>query len=248
MARIQARADRRAFVLLSEERIGADRLAWTLKRHAHVRVHAVNPAHEADAREWARALREALTAPAGKEVAVGVRTGIGPFLDPRAVEAPLRELRPRIVHVIHTNLVRATIFSEVARASRAWVKDWQRVQTRRRSQPSPPPLPRRPTAFSPQRFTSTLRRIEIRQVRLRRFVDDLGLPFLRLTEEELLASERSARTRVLRHLGVDPLGVDEPELTRADGRYLALYEDLDVLRLHLEDTPYEPMLRALRSE
>lgn len=234
-------------VVFSEEPPGAERLVRLLDRHPAIHIEragldVVAPAGATDQLRW---LKTTLSQRRRGASVVGIVTPLHGVLDPHGLAELLAELRPVIVHIAHENVVRTTLFREAERRSRLWARAWRRTQRSRGGRTTPPPLRGSPRRFRPWVFTSTLRDIEIREVALRRFVERLGLPTLHVDEEELLADERSVLDDVLAQLGLDPPETPHHPLERADDRYLGVYEDVDRLRAHLEDTPYEEMLAGL---
>jgi LPS sulfotransferase NodH len=225
------------FVILFVERAGSTYLITALKSHPTVvalteKLDALRQEGKSAAEQltWARSF---LTPPlVGRHRAIGFKSKTVDILDPTGFAALLRERRCKIVRLQRGNSVKAVVSTLNARRQYRVSGNWNLLSESTR-------LPSFEVDFG--EFDALLHEREQLDRDLERYVEDLRLPTLALTYEDLLADQHAFVGRTLAFLGVEAQAAPGATLknTRDDLREAVL--NFDALRAQYRGTRFEPM-------
>jgi len=223
------------FIILFPGRAGGTYLLGALKSHPQLRVKGeplgVLGKRGADAQ--LDFLRGFYRGPLlGRARAVGILTKYPDIVDPDRTAALLRDLGTRVVSLERENHVKTAVSIIRARRLKDATGRWNKYSTDTELE-----------AFDidVEDFERRLERSRARKQATADYAVSLGLPFMRLTYEQLLTDPSGSFAAVFDFLGVDPMTVESNSLKVTSDDLRASVRNFDELRDHYVGTPLEPM-------
>lgn len=225
------------FVILFVERAGSTYLITALKSHPGVlalteKFDAMRQEGKGavEQLEWANGF---LTPPfVGRHRAIGFKTKLVDVLDRQGFAKLLRERRCKVIQLWRRNSVKAVVSTLNARRQWEVSGNWNLLSEKTR-------LP----AFSvdPEKFDVMLREREALDRDLEGYVQELGLPTLKLVYEDLLQGEEAFVAKALDFLGGGTRSLPGKTLKNTGDDLREAILNFDDLRMRYAGTRFAPM-------
>jgi LPS sulfotransferase NodH len=230
------------FVILFPGRAGSSYLNTMLERHPDIEIKgemlgALRREGSERQLEWTeRFLRGPIVS---RQSAYGFKTKLRDIHDPTAFGAILHAYDTRVIELTRANDIKHAVSRVNARRLHERTGRWNR-------EAGDPPL--EPAPITPEDFDFHLRKVESEKADIRTYVEQLGLPSLTLTYEDLLGSLQPALEQLFEFISVRTITVEGKTKKNTDDNLGRAVTNLAELRDHYRGTRFEGMFDDRSSE
>ena len=231
----RGRLARVRFVILFPGRAGSSYLNTMLERHPDIEMKgemlgALRWEGSERQLEWtARFLRGPIVS---RQSAYGFKTKLRDIYDPPAFGDILRANDARVIELTRANDIKHAVSRINARRLHERTGRWNR-------EPGDPPL--EPAPITPEDFDFHLGKVESEKADIHTFVEQLGLPSLTITYEDLLGSLQATVEQLFAFISVRSIPVVGRTQKNTDDNLARAVTNLGELREHYRGTRFEAM-------
>jgi LPS sulfotransferase NodH len=227
------------FVLLFGGRTGSTYLTTSLNSHPEICAHgeSLDEFKPGQADLQLDRASQLLTPPfIGRFKVLGFKTKLVDILDPDGFVQLLQKKQSVIIHMRRRNHIKAVVSR--LNAERLWraTGEWNLYDENNR-------LP--PFSIDPVEFDELLEHREKVDIGLEKFIEELQLPTLSLSYEELISNEEAVTNRVFSFLHVAPRPLQGSTLKNTNDDLTQVVLNYDELRSNYIGTHYESMFNEI---